>query len=458
MAQKVNIAYRDRAKSEVLNQRFKDIIGPAVLKGYRFALGTGNHTLSLVRNEHPSSIAFTPSGVKIEETTDLMDIVSLEPNVNTTGLPRVDSIYLVYKFGPESTGASYTVVKGTDVAAENPNPYTHLLLGYVNVRPNSYPLQSSDLNPVPFGFAELTVAGDAKFNGSATFEEPVTFNGPVQFMDGTTGGGGGTVTGESSTIQRLPSPIIAEPGQTTFTLPSAYSMGSNSLFVYKNGEQVSPDQFHEVDVETFRFHDPLIGGEEIWAYWFQGVSLFTQSEHEHDDLYYRKWEVENRMITSITDYFNGSIGRTVTHNLGHTNYSIISVIATDKTDNVGSISVNKLADTIIVYNSGTYRGRFEISYVLDTPFQYTPTNEELGFLNSEAKERDTETSIYKVVEHKRQNGTIYLKTTLSNRNSDNRYTRVKLEYYNTSGTMVVRTETFAITYDVYGQIISKIKV
>lgn len=455
MAQKIDIAYRDKAKSEPLNTRFRDITGPSVLRGFRLQLGSGNYTVTLSRAEYLSSVAIAPSGVKVEESTDLHDIVSVDPNTNTSGSPRIDSLYLVYQFGPNSGAATYVVIKGSDVAAPNPNPNTHLLLGYITVRPNSYPLQSADLQSTPYGFSQLNVSGKSNFSGTATFEKGVTFKGPVTFMDGTSGGSGGGGGGGSAFIKRLPSPIISSAGQQTFTLPFEYSMNANALFVFVDGDQIDPSKYQEVSTKEFRFHDPLPAGKSVWVFAYSGINLYRAGEHNHDELYYRKWEIANKSVRYVTDYFNGSSGRTIKHYLGHQNYVIMSITPVQKTADVGIISAERRDDEIIVYNTGTYKGKFDLTYMLETDYKYTPTGEQLGFYNIQASEEDKTSKVYKVVEQKRKDGTLYMKSTLTSPNASGKYTRLIAEYYNTTGTAVVKTVTWALNYDSRGTITSK---
>lgn len=453
MSQKIGVNFRSRAESQPLNERFKDITGPCILSGFRLQKGSQNFSISLVRAEYLTSMAIAPSGVKVEENTDLIDILPIEPNMEVSGLPRVDSIYLVYTFGTSTAQATYKVIKGTNVPLDNPNKLTHLLLGYVYVYPNNQPLRTSDMVSLPYGFSHLHVAGQAVFNGEAIFNEPVRFNGPVEFMDGTSGGGGGT-GGSTSKIERLQAPILATAGQQTFTLPFSYSVNTKSLFVYKNERLQPPSEYQEVSTTSFKFHTPLDAGDKVWAYAYSGVTIYSPAEHSHDDRYYQKWEIANRSIRYAQDYFAGSSGRTVTHYLGHTNYIIVSVLPVEKTADVGTISVEPRANEIIVYNTGTYRGKFHLTYQLKVPFEYTATNEDKGFLNIQATTLNNITGVYEVVEHKRQDGTMYMKSTLHTIVSG-RYSRLKTDYYNTSGTQIIETKTWALNYDQRGNVISK---
>jgi hypothetical protein len=231
MVQTVDIAYRAKATSSALNQRFRDITGNAVLRGFRLALGTvGGYSISLLKDQYVSSVAITPSGVRVEESTDLLNVLSVDPNPSTQNLPRVDSVYMVYEYGATNNIATYTVVKGSDVPAANPNPETYLLLGYVYVRPYSVPLAATDLEPIPYGFSKMDVAGPA------TFYDDVVFKGPVRFMDGTTGGsggGGGTVgfTQMRNTVDIQAATASFDTGLTFDPDISAIFVFQDSLFI-----------------------------------------------------------------------------------------------------------------------------------------------------------------------------------------------------------------------------------
>jgi len=64
--------------------------------------------------------------------------------------------------------------------------------------------------------------------------------------------------------------------------------------------------------------------------------------------------------------------------------------------------------------------------------------------------------IYRVVDFKRPDGRMYMKSTLSNPDSQNNYQTVTWEFYNQEGTAIVRTVYWAITYDINGVASSKV--
>ena len=65
------------------------------------------------------------------------------------------------------------------------------------------------------------------------------------------------------------------------------------------------------------------------------------------------------------------------------------------------------------------------------------------------------TGIYTVVDEKRQNGTLYKKSTLSNK-VNGRYTTRTVQSYAPDGATVVNTSVYTITYDAMGGIVSEV--
>lgn len=455
MAQNIDIQYREKATSQPLNQRFKDITGTSVLRGFRLTRGSGNFSISLMRGGFTSSVAITPSGTRVEETTDLIDEITILPNTSPGGLPRVDAIYLVYAFGSENAIATYEVVQGSTIAPVNPNKNTHLLLGWVNVKPSSAPVSNNDIISVAYGFSELKVAGDATVKGDLSVSGNVSFKGNVTFE----GGVGGDTEGNQSYIERLATPIITSADQTLITLPAGktYTMNTNSLFVFIDGEMASRDKWQEVSSNSFRFFDPQPSGKKIDAYWFKSIGINNYAEHEHDEHYYRKWEVSNRLVRYATDFFAGNAGRVVSHYLGTENYIVVSVIPVEKTPDVGVISVQKNVNEIIVYNTGTYRGAFDITYQIKGPFDGIPENALWmeGEFTIESENYNTGAARYATVIYRRKNNTIYMRSTLHTLNATNQYTRLRVEYFNSSGLNVVRTREYALSYDGNGTLIRK---
>jgi hypothetical protein len=449
MAQYIDIEFRERATSTPLNKRFRDITGPTVLSGFRLALGSENFSISLTKGNYSTSVAITPSGARVEEDMDVLDAVMIEPNDLNVGNPRVDSIYMVYQFGSEGVPASYVVVPGTGGSTEpstNPNPNTYLLLGYVNVPPTGAAPQATDLTSVDVGLNTLEVVNSSTFHGPSTFKDAVIFERPVQFLDGTTG----AEDPNASFFEQLSYPILAAPGQQSFTVPKPYIPNTNSIRVYKDWIVQPPSEYTEDSTTTIKFFDPLNGGEKIWFTWARNISLYTPADHNHDTLYYRKNQINNMMLHSTSDFFAGTDGRVIYHYLGTTDYIIIPPVPTDHASDVGEITVDKNADTIVVYNTGTYRGQFDLSYYLKTSYQYVPNDEDIGMFNITALDLDSATMTWKTVNYKRSDGTLYLQTLLQNFDARGYYRRLIINFYNTSGTDIVDTKVYALDYDTNG--------
>lgn len=450
MTQYIDIAFRERATSTSLNKRFRDITGPAVLSGFRLALGSENFSISLVRAPYISSVAVTPSGARVEEDQDIPDATMIEPNALNTGSPRVDSIYLAYQFGTEGAVASYVVVTGTggsNLPAPNPNPNNYLLLGYVNVPPLGAPPQVQDLTSVNIGINTLEVANNATFHGTATFEDAVVFNKPVTFMDGTQG----VVDPNSSFFDELPYPITANPGDQSFTLPSSYEPNTHTIEVYKDWVIQPPTEYTQDSSTTIKFFDPMNGGEKIWMRWARNVALYTPAAHNHDDLYYRKNEINAMAMHYTSDFFGGMDGRVIYHYLGTTDYVVTSPVPTDKESDIGNISIEKTADTIIVYNTGTARSQFDISWYMEQAYQYTPNDEDVGMMNITASNLDTKNFTWLEVDYKRPtDNTLYLQTLLSDFDARGYYRRLNINWFNSDGTQIIKTQVYALDYDTNG--------
>lgn len=456
MTQFIDTLYQKKVESAPLNKRFLDANGgPSVLRGFKLAKGTSNFKVSLLRDGNDRSQAVTPSGAKVEENTDLIDQITIAPNVASSGLPRIDHVYMVYMHGSPTARASYIVVQGTSTPPANPNATTHLLLGSVRVYPNSQVLQSQDIQSVPQGMSSIEVAGDAEIHGGIVIDGPATFNGPVTMLDGSNGGGGGG-TGSNVFFESYSSSVIATQGQTDFTTPTAYVMGKNALLVYKNGVRVPKEGIVEVNATKFRLVNPCASGDKVFAQWYAALNVFNVGSHNHNDLYFQKFEVANRLPRTASDFFNGDIGRRVTHQLGHLNYTVTAVVPTEKSSSVGDITVDKRANEIVVYNSGNYRGKFDITWAIKSPIDYQPTPEELNEYNSGASDFDSTSGMYKTVKYNRNDGTLYCQSVLSNPNVDGNFTRVVVNYYNTLGTAVVRREEWQLAYDIEGRVINRV--
>lgn len=441
MVQKIDTRYQEKATSRPLNQRYLDITGPCILRGYRTIKGTGDFSLSLSRGGFNVSVATSPSGARIEESTDLSDILTVQPNLAATG-NRVDSVYLKYEFGKTDNVATYIIVPGTHIPAPNPNKNTHLLLALVYVQPNSTPIKPTDIIPMPYGFSTLEVAGSSIFHGPVTIDKNLVVKGDL-IVEGQSGGGGTT---SPTFIERLPAPIIATEGQTDFSLPTSYVMNTKTLFVYKNGELLPPSMWMEVTPTSFRLFTGAKKGDQIWAFWYRGLNVYTTPEHNHDDLYYRKYEIANRLPRYATDYFSGQVGRRVQHglNMFPDNYVVIGVVPVEKTADVGAISVEKRENEIIVYNTGTYRGKFNLTYAMKAPFPEETNTYQATDWTRESSNWVDSANMYKDVLYRRRDGSVAMKSSMFMPDTSGRFTRTRVDVYNGDGSKVISSAVWAI--------------
>lgn len=174
MAQNILHQYNAPLVSREVNKRFSDFMGGSILAGFRFVMGSTPNALSLVKDTDASSVVVTWIGDRVEETTDLVDILTLSPNVTATD--RLDSIYVVHTHGEPITAAIYVVIDGDNAgnAAASASQTTHTLLGYVRVLANNAPLTSGCFLPNPVGLVNFQASSPATFHNTASFENNVT--------------------------------------------------------------------------------------------------------------------------------------------------------------------------------------------------------------------------------------------------------------------------------------------
>lgn len=134
---KTTFGYKQTLVASILNERFGDFFGGSILSGFRLAKGTGNYTVSLVRENFLDSLAFTYDGVRIQETEDVIDALFVDPN--TSASVRYDVVYAAWTLTGEVTSFSYLLIKGVPglPADIQKNPKNRVALGYVRVRQNA---------------------------------------------------------------------------------------------------------------------------------------------------------------------------------------------------------------------------------------------------------------------------------------------------------------------------------
>ena len=191
MAQKIVNMYKTTVSSSDLNQRFGDFFGGSIWKGFRLAVGSSAGKLSFVKGTDDTNVIITWGGARIEETENLIDVVTIEENF----LPnvRIDSIYVVYTHGLPPTPAEYIVIQGDQVGNPAPEPdrATHTLLARVRVPASSGTIDETHFEERPKGFElpglsqnvkferDLDVAGNLHVFGNAQIDGRLTSNAQV---------------------------------------------------------------------------------------------------------------------------------------------------------------------------------------------------------------------------------------------------------------------------------------
>ena len=69
--------------------------------------------------------------------------------------------------------------------------------------------------------------------------------------------------------------------------------------------------------------------------------------------------VQEGSLQPETSTFNGQDGRTLTHDYGHPDYQATINPTADCQNFLGEIWMNKSANTVVIYNSGSHRGAFD---------------------------------------------------------------------------------------------------
>ena len=87
--------------------------------------------------------------------------------------------------------------------------------------------------------------------------------------------------------------------------------------------------------------------------------------------------------------------------------------------------------------------------------QMAEMTKQLDDYSSYASGKDAN-GIYTVLDYKRADSTLYMKSTLSNADVNGNYQTAIWQFYNEAGDTVIDTKTWTITYDADGGIVSKV--
>ncbi|SFI89627.1 hypothetical protein [Brevibacillus centrosporus] len=116
----------------------------------------------------------------------------------------------------------------------------------------------------------------------------------------------------------------------------------------------------------------------------------------------------------------------------------------------GTVNTNLNADMVDGYHVGSGANQIptrDANAILSADI--------LTMFNQYASGKDAN-GIYTVVDFKRADGTLFMKSTLTNPDANGKYQTNTWQFYNAAGTAVVNTKTWTITYDADGNAVSKV--
>ncbi|WP_096636436.1 hypothetical protein [Clostridium cochlearium] len=97
------------------------------------------------------------------------------------------------------------------------------------------------------------------------------------------------------------------------------------------------------------------------------------------------------------------------------------------------------------------------SHLADMTQQVEKIEKELSNYNSYSSAKD-DNGIFTVVEYKRADNSLYMKSTLSNPDTEGNYQTMTWEFYDDVGTSIINTVVWDIIYDEDGDIVSKVVI
>lgn len=176
--------HKNPLKSVEFNQRFADVIGSSILRGFYFEPGTDDLSINIVSGSDESSLLITKSGVRIEVEENLLDVTTLTENAYPT--TRTDTVYAKYVHGNKEAIVEYIVVEGTSngepAYAESDD--THVLIGYILLTANATDLTDAVFKYPKRGATLQDVANEVIFKSAVTFDESIHLPEPTADTEG----------------------------------------------------------------------------------------------------------------------------------------------------------------------------------------------------------------------------------------------------------------------------------
>jgi hypothetical protein len=156
-------------------------------------------------------------------------------------------------------------------------------------------------------------------------------------------------------------------------------------------------------------------------------------------------DFENEFTTwfnTVKNQLSGDVAGNLQNEIG----ALTSLNTTEKSNLVGAVNeVNNNLASLSADNT---------TFENNTNSSIDAINVKLSDYNAYASSVDAN-GIYTIMQYKRADGTLYMKSTLSGGTSPN-YTTDTWQFYDNLGTTVIATKTWTITYDANGKITSKV--
>lgn len=170
MTQRIYSLYDAAIVSQEMNERFTDMLAGSVLSGFRLAAGTDSTKVSLVKGGDTESILITWTGVRVVEDADVLDALTIVPNVTATD--RLDTVYVNYVHGDPEATAAYLIMQGnadgTPVAELDRATFTYL--GQVRVPANGGVIGAGDYASKSHGIDKLEFAKGGVVHGDLALD------------------------------------------------------------------------------------------------------------------------------------------------------------------------------------------------------------------------------------------------------------------------------------------------
>jgi len=223
--------YQAPRSTALLNSHIKDVVAPGIYLGYRIEADGVTMKLDLMADTTElRSVALTPEGVRIEETGDLLDVVTIGASDATLNRIDVIALHHVYQAATGAPPATYVVVPGT--LATNPTAplvaVGDVKIGEVYVAAGATAINQTDVTQVAYQTSDATYLLDrANHTGQ---ESHTAISDWTEASEDTTGAMVGANTESNISVD-----YNDTTGKLNFTVPDASTSVAGAVKLATNG-------------------------------------------------------------------------------------------------------------------------------------------------------------------------------------------------------------------------------